>query len=344
MLVFRPMLMTEQPQVFRLTGCFSAVLPNSGGTGYFHTAQAPAALAQLVSVAASRMTAAERIRLLDDQWALAAAGLSGVGDYLSVVAALSSDPAPEVIETAAQGLAFLRQHVVGEAAREAFEAWVRKTMGPVAASLGWQAARGDSEERRRLRAAVLDILGTAGRDPVVLSTARTLFIADVSGAQALDRTMRETVTRLAARTADAELLATIRGRDGGEMFTSASDGAIVVRALEEALTDAASREALPAWIAASLENPAVNGRVWTFLTSHWSELQPMMGTAFALPTVVSAAGSFCDADRREEVREFFGDKTAGTPRTLQLALDRIDACRDFRLRQEDRLAEWLVER
>ena len=344
MLVFTPVLMTEQPQVFRLTGCFSAVLSNSGATGYYRTAQAPAALAHLVSLAASRMTAPEQVRLLDDQWALAAAGLAGIGDYLSVVAALSTAPAPEVIETAGQGLGFLREHVAGLDAHEAFEAWVRKTFGPVASSLGWRGAPGETEDRRRLRAAVLDILGTAGRAPDVLATAHTLFIADLSGAQPIDPTLRETVTRLTARTANAELLATLQRRDGAEVFAAAADAGFVVRALEEALTDAAGREGLPAWVAAGLANPAVNGGVWTFVTSHWNELRPRMGAAFALPAIVSAAGSFCDAGRREEVGQFFADKTAATPRTLQLALDRIDACRDFRLRQEGRLAEWVAAR
>jgi hypothetical protein len=81
--------------------------------------------------------------------------------------------------------------------------------------------------------------------------------------------------------------------------------------------------------------------VWRFLTSRWTELEPMMGTAFALSDIVDAAGSFCDADMRNEVERFFSDKAATARRTLRLSLDRIDACRDFRLRQEARLGEWL---
>jgi hypothetical protein len=44
---------------------------------------------------------------------------------------------------------------------------------------------------------------------------------------------------------------------------------------------------------------------------------------------------------RDEVRRFFADKANTTPRTLQLTLDRIDACRDTRLRLEAPLVDWL---
>jgi len=75
--------------------------------------------------------------------------------------------------------------------------------------------------------------------------------------------------------------------------------------------------------------------------SRWSDVEPTLGAPFALSVIVGAAGSFCDAATREDVKQFFADKTATTARTLQLTLDRIDACRDFRLRQETALGDWL---
>jgi aminopeptidase N len=343
MLTFAPRLVTGQPQALRINGCFPAVLVNSGATGYFHTASAPAALAHLTSVAASRMAPAERIRLLDDQWALAAAGLSNIGDYLAVVAALAGDTTPEVIEAIAGDLAFIREHVAGDSARDAFEAWVRRTMGPAAASLGWRAESADTDDRRRLRAAVVDILGTAGRDNVVLATARVLFVADASGAQPIDRALRASIARLTARTADAGLLAAMRARDSAETLASAGDAAFVTAALDEAVKGGPS-ETLPVWIAAGLENPAVNTQVWTFVKARWSDIEPSMGGPFALSRVVTAAGSFCDGGARDDVQRFFADKASTVGRTLQLTLERIDACRDFRLRQESRLADWLAAR
>jgi aminopeptidase N len=344
MLVFTPRLLTEQARTFRISGCFPAVIVNSGATGYFRTAFAPDALAHLALLATSRMTPVERIRLIDDQWALASAGLSAAGDYLAVVSALAGDSTPEVIEAIARGLAALREHVAGDTARQPFEAWVRKTFGPVAAALGWRPAPGEAQDRKRLRAAVLGILGDAGRDGDVLATARALFAADASGAQELDPALRAAVTRLAARTADADLLAAMQARNRTETLAAAGDAAFVTGTIERAMKDPASRDALPGLIAAGLENPAVNARVWTAITSRWGDVQPSLGNAFALSQIVAAAGAFCDSAARDEVQRFFADKAAPVARTLQMSLERIDACRDFRLRQEAGLAEWLTSR
>jgi aminopeptidase N len=341
MLTFTPRLLTDQPQAFRVNGCFPAVLANSGAEGYFHTVVGPGPLAHLTALAASRMTAAERIRLLDDQWALAAAGVSGIGDYLAVVAALASDQTPEVIEAIGDGLAFIHERVAGEPARDAFEAWVRKTLGPAAAALGWRPTDAESEDRRRLRAAVIGILGTAGRDPEVLATARALVVADAAGAQPIDRGLRASVTRLAARTADAALLAAMCARDDADTLASAGDAAFVTAALAEAMKDAGRRDVLPSLIAAGLSNPLVNAQVWTIVKSRWSDIAPSLGNAFALSTIVAAAGSFCDGAARDDVQRFFADNAPTAGRALQLSVERIDACRDFRLRQEDRLVEWL---
>jgi hypothetical protein len=166
----------------------------------------------------------------------------------------------------------------------------------------------------------------------------------VSGAQALDRALLMSLTRLAARTADAGLLAKMRARDLTGTLAAAGDASFVTRALEEALKDAGNREALPGLIAAGLENGAANAQVWTLVTSRWGDIQPALGNPFALSQIVEAAGSFCDAGAREAVPRFFADKAPALGRTLQLTTERIDACRDFRVRQEARLADWLLAR
>jgi aminopeptidase N len=342
MLIFTPRLLADDPQSFRIGGCFPAVFVNSGATGYFVTAYRADALAQLTALASARMTPAERIRLLDDQWTLAAAGLSDIGDYLAVVAALSRDDTPEVMEDIADGLSFLRDHVVGEASSAPFDAWVKKTLGPTAAALGWKAAAEEPEDRRRLRAAVVSILGRAGRDRDAQATARTLFAADVAGAQRLDRELRGAVISVAARSADAEMLETMRRRDAEATLAAAGDPRFVVRALDDALRDAERRQELPGLTAAGLRNPAAAADVWKFVTERWSEIQPAFANHLALAEIVTASGSACNLAARNDVQRFFADKTSSIARTLQLSLDRIDACRDFRIRQEGPLASWLA--
>jgi aminopeptidase N/puromycin-sensitive aminopeptidase len=284
MLVFASRLLTEPRQTFRIPGCSPGVIVNAGAAGYFRTLHTPTALARLIPLARNRMTSAERLRLLDDSWALAGVGAVGIGDYLALVRALAADPTPDVLEAIAIDLTYIADHLAPGPARPRFEAWVTDTFKPVAEELGWRVAPGESAERQRLRSAVLDIVGGAGRDRTVLASARALGASLDSPDQ--------------------------RGRTAF-------------------------------WLSAALENPAANVQAWQFLKSRWTDLQPRLAAPFALASVVNAAGSFCDGAMRDEVERFFADTPSAPPRTLRLALDRIDACRDRRLRLEASILEWL---
>lgn len=334
-------LVTQPRDSFRVLGCFQAVLVNSGAAGYFYSAYSPAALAYLATMAQARLTPAERVRLLDDEWALAAAGAHGIGEYLSLAQAIADDPTPQVIEAASRGLASLGSDLVDERARKPFDAWIARVFGPLTKQLGWQAAPDDTPDRRRLRAAVLEIVGGAGRDPAILAAARTLA-AEGRVAEKTDPALEPTITRLAARTADAALLERLRAREAAVTLGSAADAAFVTRALAESLKSTDPAAGFPNALAAALRNPAVRGEVWSFLKSRWSEIQPRLDGAFAFSAVVSATGSFCDGDARDDVRKFFAGKTP-VARTLDLALERIDACRDMRLRQQGALTAWLAK-
>jgi hypothetical protein len=69
-------------------------------------------------------------------------------------------------------------------------------------------------------------------------------------------------------------------------------------------------------------------------------VRPRLAAPFAMASVIAAAGSFCDGEMREQVERFFADDPWAPPRTLALALDRIDACRDRRVRLEASIQEW----
>jgi aminopeptidase N len=341
MLVSAPWLLTEPWQTLRIGGCFPAVLADSGAVGYFRTAYTTDALASIVGLAPNRLTPAERIRLLDDQWALAAAGGQGIGQFLSVAAALAGDASPEVVEAAGARLVAIGQHLARGAVLDAYAAWIRATFGPAARALGWHPARTETSDRKRLRAALLTIVGAAGRDPSILASARALVAGHATDAATLDVSVVPTASRLAALSADRQTWDILQTRDTREALGAVGEPGLAVKTLEDALEKAADGEALPGWIAAGLNNPAVNAQVWGFVKTRWPALQPGLLGAFALSEIVSAAGSFCDGDAREDVRRFFADKTAAIPRTLSLTLERIDACRDLRLRQDAQLADWL---
>ncbi len=235
MLVFASHLLAEPRQTFRIPRCFPGAIVNAGAAGYFRTLQTPAALARLIPLARDRMTPAERLRFLDDSWALAGVGAVGIGDYLALVRALAADATPEVLEAVATDLTFIADHLAPDGARTRFEAWVTDTFTPVAAGLGWRVAPGESAERQRLRAAVLDILGGAGRDRTVLASARAIAAAHLAGGPRLHPSLVPVVTRLAARSGDGALLDRLPSLDAREALAHAHDPAFVTRTLGTAI-------------------------------------------------------------------------------------------------------------
>jgi aminopeptidase N len=334
-------LLTGPSQTFRLPGCFPAVFANAGATGYYHSAYQADELSRLASAALQQLTPAERLRLLDDAWDLTRAGHQSVGESLALVAALATDPTPEIVEEIDHELTFVRDYLVPGSEHTLFESWVSRVFGPVQETLGWHATAGESEDRARVRVALLDIMGRAARDEKVLATAHSMADAHLAGKERLDPAISPVVVRLAALTADAGLLARLQSIDTSDVLAATGDAAFVTRALDDAVGRTQGRDPWPEWVAAALSNPSAQDAAWKVVTSHWSQVRPAFAEATALSALVTAAGRLCDGESRASVGQFFADKTAAIPRALHLTLDRIDACRETPLRLDAPLAAWL---
>ena len=334
-------LLSAPRQTFKLAGCFPAVFANAGADGYYYTSYTSDALGRLASAAESQLTPAERIRLLEDAWDLARAGHQRIGDYLPVAAAMAADTTPEVVEELDRELTFVRNYLVPGSEHALFEAWVTRVFSPVEQDLGWKPARGESEDRVRQRRAVLDILGRAGRDKDVLAMARTMIDAHLAGRERIEPTFMPLVVRLAAVMAGTDFLPRLRALDEHEILTTTADAAFVVGVLTNGIATTGGREPWPDWLSGALGNPAAQSEAWRVAVSHWNDVRQGFAEPAALSAVVVGTGQLCDGESRVSVSQLFADKTAAAPRTLQLTLDRIDACRDVLMRLDAPLADWL---
>ena len=334
-------LLTAPRQTFKLAGCFSAVFANAGANGYYYTAYTPDTLRRLASAAESQLTPAERIRLLEDAWDLARAGHQRIGDYLPVAAAMAADTAPGVVEELDRELTFVGAYLVPGPEHAWFESWVTRTFSRVQQGLGWKPASGESEDRARQRRAVLDILGRAGRDKDVLATARVMIDAHLAGRERIEPTFMPLVVRLAAVTAGADLLPRLRALDEHEVLATTPDAPFVVGVLTNGIAATGGREPWPEWLSAALGNPAAQSEAWKVAASRWNDVRPGFAEPVQLSALVVATGQLCDGESRESVHRLFTGQAQAVPRTLQLTLDRIDACRDDLMRLDASLADWL---
>ncbi len=84
---------------------------NAGGKGYYRSAYAPAQYAALVAHVETGLTPEERISLTGDEWAQVRADKATVGDYLTLVAALRSDPSSDVLSSAVDNVSVISDQV-----------------------------------------------------------------------------------------------------------------------------------------------------------------------------------------------------------------------------------------
>jgi aminopeptidase N len=345
-------LLTKKEQTFTLEGCSTWVLANAGATGYYRAGYQPDAVRALAGDAETKLTPAERIALQSDIWASVRVGREPVGDYLAFAQGLGSDRNRAVMDDVLGRLDFIGRYLVTDSDRDSFRSWLRGYLTPMLKDVGWDAKTGESDEQRTLRARLFNSLGYDARDPEVLAAARKLAEKALDDPSSVDRQMAGGAMALAALNGDQafydRLMVAIKNPKSPEeyymyLFTlpQFSDPKLLQRTLDYALTpDVRSQDALGV-VTSVMGNPDGQKQAWDFVLAHWDAVQKV-GGPFASAQVVGSTGSFCDAQMRDQVVEFYAaHKIEAAERTYRQSIERINNCVDLRTQQEPQLASWL---
>ena len=196
-----PLKLTLEPE--------DAVKVNVGGVGYYRTEYAGIYAARILK-AVPHMAEADRLNLLQDQWALAQAGREKVTRYLRLADALIDTATPTELE---QILGVLwqidrmkRDAVAAGSPPErldAFRSWALAFLRPQIEKLGWDAAAGEAPLVTQLRPRVLALSAAFG-DKGTLRIARSRFASYLADPATLDADLRGIVLTIIGREADAE--------------------------------------------------------------------------------------------------------------------------------------------
>jgi aminopeptidase N len=345
-------LLTKKEQTFTLEGCSTWVLANAGATGYYRAGYQPDAVRALAADAESKLTPAERIALQSDIWASVRVGREPVGDYLAFAQGLASDRNRAVMDDVLGRLDFIGRYLVTDSDRDSFRAWLRGYLSPMMKDVGWDPKPGESDEQRTLRGRLFNALGYDARDPEVLAAARKLAEKALDDPSSVDRQMAGGAMALAALNGDQalydRLMVAIKNPKSPEeyymyLFTlpQFSDPKLLQRTLDYALTpDVRSQDALGV-VTSVMGNPEGQKQAWDFVLAHWDAVQKV-GGPFASAQVVGSTGSFCDAQMRDQVVEFYAaHKIEAAERTYRQSIERINNCVDLRTQQQPQLASWL---
>jgi aminopeptidase N len=334
--------------------CPAWVFINQDARGYFRTAYPPAMVRALAPDVETRLTPPERLAFAADEWALVKAGRHTVGDFLTLASGYGRESVGGVLDQVALSLAFIHDHLTTDATRPEYEQFVRRLFRPLFDDLGVDAAPGEPDDRRALRAAVIDVLGTVGRDPGVAAEARRALDRSMAGQRALDPTAATAIITVASGQGDAALFAALVSAAGRavspaernrDLYALANfeDRALVERGLSLALASDMRAQDAASFVARFLMNPAINAQAWAFVKDHWDVLGPKVAVFFGTGRVIASLNSFCDAPARDDIRAFFtAHPAADAARTLDQTIERIDACTALRAKAQPAVAAWLA--
>jgi aminopeptidase N len=340
------------PAAIPLDSCPAWVMANAGARGYYRVVNPPDMVAAIARDVGS-LTPAERIAVVADEWALVRAGRHDVGTFLDLASGFKGERTPAVMGTLLDALESIDQELTTESSRPKYRAWVAALLRPALQEVGWTTSPGESEEKKALRALLVEGLGNTARDPDVIAKAREVVLSELAKPGSVEPTLLNAAVTVAAHGGDAGLyekyLARSRSASDPEehyrymyALASFSDPVLVRRTMEYILGPEVRNQDAKLFIARLIGNEDARPLAWQLLQERWNGLQKKTGEFVGNTVIVGALGSFCDARTLAQVRQFFGvHKVPDAERTLQQAIERISACVARSSAQSAKLATWL---
>jgi aminopeptidase N len=194
-------LLTKDGQTLDAGRCDQPLTINAGSIGYYRASYDPSTLS-INTKSFGSLPRADRIAMLDDQWALVEAKGQELPTYLALVAALGDRLEERAWAQVVGALAAIEYDERGSPGHDAFTAYARSTLKPVAARLGWTSQASEEPGLQKLRHDVLWHLGEWG-DPATVAEAQKRFKAFLTNRNAISAEDQETVLSIVAYHADA---------------------------------------------------------------------------------------------------------------------------------------------
>jgi len=344
------------PQTVLLGGAplrVKAALPqcvNAGRAGFFRVNYEGAAWNALRSRIAD-LPEADRLGVLQDQWALITSGDAPLARWLELASALRDDPSPTIGSQIAGVLGGLDELLKDTPERAHLRAFAAPLLEPRLKRTGWTAAPGEEPQVPGYRAQLIHLLGVFG-SPEVLAGVRVRFDSFVKDAASLPGDLRGTVLGLVGRSADAATWERIR--DIARKTTDTEQKGILYDALAAAHDPALATLALgislgdelPARQATGMvARVAGNGRhaqlAWDFTRKNLEALLARCSAHDASRFVPRVLGNFQDNAHADGLEEFARTHLpAEAAHAVALALDEIRFKAVLRDRLIRETAEW----
>lgn len=316
---------------------------NEGAPGFFRVLYDPVLLEELTARFEDLGTV-NRLSLCHDAWAAALSRRIPLGPVAALMARLSSTPEPDLFAWARDVLA-----VWGRTAttNEGLAAFARRVAGPTLSAIGWEHRVTDPVLQGRLRAELIEILGTVGEDPDVRAHALSLFH---DGDRGTPPDLGAAVAQVAARAGGAREWEEMRRRVVAAgtpqdvrrnlaSLASFPDSTLLRETLAFVLSDAVRLQDKPRELGRVLANEHGSEMAWDSIEAHWKDLTSS-GAPQALTAMVSALAVVTDDRVAERAWAWLRDHPLPPiERQIRQAAERGAVERAFRLHHRGRLRE-----
>jgi len=297
----------------------------------------------------------ERLGFVDHQWALTRAGRAKVVDLMEVLALLGTEHDPDVLAGARRPLSFLGDRLarsLGAEVEDRYRAWVSVYYGAQADELGWQVRKGENDGTRLRRAAVLAIVGGAGRASRVLQEASERCRAYLGNRRAIDPDLADVAVALAATVGDSSLHDRFREacrkadtpQEARRFLLALGDfrePELIARTLDLSLTEEVATQDVVFLLVRLFSNPEAAAQTWEFVQRRWSDLRERMPSLLA-GRLISATPALGTASHAREVERFFRrNRVPSGARALDQALERFRWYGGFLARSGPEFASFL---
>jgi aminopeptidase N len=194
-------LLTQNGQTSPAGNCSEPLSVNAGTVGFYRVAYDEPTFA-VNAKAFGTLQNADRIALLDDQWALAQSGAGRLADYMTLARSMGDDLDTRAWTQITDSLEAIESDERGTPGYDAYVRLASSIIEPVYDKLGWDAKPDETPGIQRLRRYVIGDLGAWG-DPRVIAEARKRFAAFVADRSSIRPDDQSTILSIVAEHADA---------------------------------------------------------------------------------------------------------------------------------------------
>ncbi|MEO5988269.1 MAG: M1 family aminopeptidase [Candidatus Eisenbacteria bacterium] len=327
-------LLTQESQLVPLPGAdhLAWVMPNGEGRGYYAWSLPDEMLVRLAERSQESMDPFERVAFLGNLGMLMNAGEVHGDAYLKALAHFGSDPEPQVVSSTMTALQGVRLALITDDQSALFAEYVRRTLSPALARVGYERMAGEDEAISTMRGELLQWLARRGRDAQVMTFAKQAAKHYLADSTSVDPSIVDAVLNLTASQGDEPMFEEMRMRYEHATVPALrrrflgtlgafEDPALEARALQYMLSDTVRpTETFIVIMGFMGKDEAASRRLWEWMTANYDALAgkvPPPALRF-MPMM----GSGCDAARLAATQAFFSDPKHAVP-GVESALERV---------------------